>query len=300
MDYMKITVLGCGVIGKIWISYFLKKKYQVKGWLRFKKNFFDFNIISSSKNKFSYQASCNDILHLRDTDILLVTLKSFQSIKVIKKFLPNLKLNCAIVIINNGIIEYKKLKDIKQPLFLGITTHAGYSINKNVYHVFYGETYIGPGNKSQYFSITTINILNQVLPRVIWKKNIFYFIWIKLSINCIINPLSVFYNCKNGNLLKHKHKILILCNEVSCLMKKKGYSINKNNLYNHILYVIFSTKDNFSSMLQDIKNLKRSEIDQINGVIINESKNFNINVPLNKRLFNFVKNKERSLIKVYD
>ncbi|MDQ1237785.1 MAG: 2-dehydropantoate 2-reductase [Wigglesworthia glossinidia] len=294
---MKITVLGCGVIGKIWLSYFIKKRYSVQGWLKKPKNFFNFQIKSVYNIRKIYQTHSNNFYFLQNSDILLVTLKSWQILAALRQILPELKKNCSIVIIQNGMGIQEKLTKIKQPLFFGITTHAGYLKNCTVHHSYYGKTYIGPGNISKYFYRSTMFTLNNVLPKVIWKKNILYFAWLKLAVNCVINPLSVIYNCKNGELLKYKKDILTLLYEISLIMNSKGYNINKKILFKYILSIIYKTKDNISSMLQDFIYNKKSEIDYINGYIIHCSMQSKIHVPYNTYIFELIKKKESIYLK---
>ncbi|AFA41450.1 NADPH-specific 2-dehydropantoate reductase [Wigglesworthia glossinidia endosymbiont of Glossina morsitans morsitans (Yale colony)] len=294
---MKITILGCGVIGKIWIAHFMKKKYFVQGWLKKNKKFLKFTLVSIFNEYKKYEIYSNDVYHLQKSDILLVTLKAWQTIQAIKKVLPKLKKNCAIVIIQNGIGIQEQLKKIQQPLFFGITTHSGYLKNHITYHTHYGATYIGPGNKSKYFYKSTLFILNDILPKVIWKKNILYFIWLKLAVNCVINPLSVIYNCKNGDLLKYKSDIYILSYEIALIMQLNGFYIDKDVLFKYILGVIYITKNNVSSMLQDFIFNKKSEIDYINGYIVYSSMKFGVRVPYNKYIFELIKEKEKIYLK---
>ena len=56
-----------------------------------------------------------------------------------------------------------------------------------------------------------------------------------------------------------------------------------------------TTKDNLSSMLQDIRMSRRTEIEAINGAVIREGKALGIPTPINEELYKKVKALEASL-----
>jgi 2-dehydropantoate 2-reductase len=53
--------------------------------------------------------------------------------------------------------------------------------------------------------------------------------------------------------------------------------------------VIKNTSDNYSSMLQSIKKRKKTEIDSINGILIEIGKKHNISTMINQTLVYFIK-----------
>ncbi len=63
-----------------------------------------------------------------------------------------------------------------------------------------------------------------------------------------------------------------------------------------VFQVSANTGDNRSSMLQDILQQKRTEIDFINGAIIERAKKHEMTVPFNLCLFLLVKSKEKSYL----
>ncbi|MCX8011977.1 MAG: 2-dehydropantoate 2-reductase, partial [Desulfobacterota bacterium] len=65
--------------------------------------------------------------------------------------------------------------------------------------------------------------------------------------------------------------------------------------YLHDLFerLIPITYDHYPSMLRDIQNQKRTEIDYLNGAIVNRALNHRIEVPVNWLITNLVKVKEK-------
>ncbi|MCV2525481.1 MAG: 2-dehydropantoate 2-reductase, partial [Candidatus Lightella neohaematopini] len=235
----------------------------------------------------------NNVLHLSNSNLLIVTLKIMNIIPALKQIINLIKDRCTILLIYNGLGIENKLYFIKQPLLIGVTDHAVYKDNNNViYHNYQGSTIIGKiNNLVKNINFNIIKILNLSLPNVIWYKNIYIAKLKKLAINCVINPLTTIYNCKNGELLKYNKSIFSICKELSYVLKHIGIIINNKDLISLVTNVLNNTKNNISSMLQDIKNNKCSEIDYINGYIIKYAKLNSIYVYENIKLLNIIKYK---------
>ncbi|MCV2502320.1 MAG: 2-dehydropantoate 2-reductase [Candidatus Lightella neohaematopini] len=296
---MKITVLGCGALGRL-LAYFLTKNgNSVQGWLKEdKKDSIYINITHINNMRDNIILPTNNVLHLNNSDLLIVTLKIGSIVYSLKQIINFINKNCIILLIYNGLGIENKLSFIKQPLLIGITYHAVYKEKEIIYHNHKGLTIIGKIDstvKDINYNIL-IKKLNLALTNVIWCKNIHIFKLKKLAVNCVINPLTTIYNCKNGELLKYNKSILSICKELSNILKYMGVSINTKDLVILITSVINNTKNNISSMLQDIKNNKYSEIDYINGYIIKYARLYNLYVYENIKLFNIIKYKELNII----
>ena len=58
------------------------------------------------------------------------------------------------------------------------------------------------------------------------------------------------------------------CREVASVMAMEGYHTSCEGLMQYVMDVIHSTADNVSSMLQDIRNQRHTEIDYITGYLL--------------------------------
>jgi len=120
----------------------------------------------------------------------------------------------------------------------------------------------------------------------------------KLVVNAMINPLTVVYDCKNGQLFsdasrlaRMKDLFLETAQVVSGMMGNASNEAGDftNELWEHVCSVGHATGENFSSMLQDVRAGRRTEIDYINGVIVKQGEQLGIPTPLNHELVQFVK-----------
>ena len=135
-------------------------------------------------------------------------------------------------------------------------------------------------------------IFNKANINSIVSKDIFIEIWYKAIINSSINPLTTIFKCKNGYLLKNPilEKILErVCIESTLVANSHGINITHQNALNQTKEVISITSENYSSMLQSLKKGKRTEIDSINGKLLEIGKIHKIDVSINSAIVNIIK-----------
>lgn len=100
---MKITVLGCGALGQLWLSALYQQGHDVQGWIRIAQPFCAVNVISPEGIAFNRNMPTNDPEHLAQSELLLVTLKAWQVSGAISTLMPMLNDNCAILLLHNGM-----------------------------------------------------------------------------------------------------------------------------------------------------------------------------------------------------
>lgn len=123
----------------------------------------------------------------------------------------------------------------------------------------------------------------------------------KLALNSIINPLTALANCTNGELLNifpFSRLFRLLLAETSLVIRSlpelKGVP-NVNTRYDParletaVLTLATKTAGNISSMLQDVRAHKRTEIDYINGYIVKRGEEMGIKPITNYVVMQLVK-----------
>ncbi len=105
-----------------------------------------------------------------------------------------------------------------------------------------------------------------------WQPDIHGVLWRKLATNCLINPLTVIYNCRNGALVQYLPRIRQLADELEQLLQAAGQHKAAEDLYGHVRQVIDSTAANTSSMLQDVQQQRRTEISYITGFALHQAR----------------------------
>lgn len=289
---MKITVLGCGALGQLWLASLYKQGHEVQGWLRVPQPFCHVNLVDSEGNAFNSSLMANDPQFLASSDLLLVTLKAWQVSYAVKTLAASLPASCPIILLHNGMGTLEELSSLRQPMLLGVTTHAVKRDGNVMVHVAQGTTHIGPGNAAGSDFSSLADVLHQVLPDVAWHDNIIPASWNKLAVNCAINPLTALYNCLNGELKNHRDEVVSICNEVAQVMEREGHHTSPESLLDYAERVIDSTAMNVSSMLQDIRVERHTEIDYITGYLLRRARAHGLMLPVNSRLYELIKRKE--------
>lgn len=289
---MKITVLGCGALGQLWLTALRKHGHDVQGWLRVPQPYCSVNLIEEDGTIFNESLTANDPDFLAQSDMLLVTLKAWQVSDAVKALAATLPASSPVLLLHNGMGTIDELKSIHQPLLMATTTHAARRDGNIIVHVAGGVTHIGParaqGGDYSYLADT----LQDVLPDVAWHNHIRPQLWRKLAVNCVINPLTALWNCPNGELKNHQQLVATLCAEVASVVEREGLHTSADDLRYYVDQVIESTAENISSMLQDVRAQRHTEIDYITGYLLKRARAHGISVPENARLYDMVKRKE--------
>lgn len=289
---MKITVLGCGALGQLWLTALCKHGHEVQGWLRVPQPFCSVNLVDEDGSIFNESLTANDPEFLAHSDLLLVTLKAWQVSDAVRSLAAILPSTTPILLIHNGMGTVEELKSLPHPLLIGTTTHAARRDGNVIVHVANGTTHIGPARQCDGEFSYLADILQEVLPDVAWHNNIRPALWRKLAVNCVVNPLTALENCKNGDLRAFPGEIRKITHEVAAVIEREGHHISADELLDYVYQIIENTADNISSMLQDIRAMRHTECDYITGYLLKRARAHGIAVPENARLYDLVKRKE--------
>ncbi|MTD40849.1 2-dehydropantoate 2-reductase [Erwinia sp. CPCC 100877] len=289
---MKITVLGCGALGQLWLTALYRQRHQLQGWLRVPQTSCAVNLTETDGTHVDLRFAANNRDFLAHSELLLVTLKAWQVSDAVRHLIKELPENCPILLLHNGMGTLEELKGIYQPLLVGVTTHAAKREGNRVKHVAGGLTHIGPGNEAGKQHSELAVALQHALPDVAWHDNISAIAWKKLAANCVINPLTALHDCNNGALRARPGEVELICNEVAQIMVREGLHTSREGLPDYVWQVIDTTAENTSSMLQDIRARRHTEIDYITGYLLKRARAHGLETPHNSRLFEQIKRKE--------
>ena len=121
--------------------------------------------------------------------------------------------------------------------------------------------------------------------------------WEKAFINIGINAFGAITRLKNGELLEIvglKNLMAEAIKEALLIAKKKRIQLSDKDFISLTFEIAKKTSENKNSMLQDILKGKNTEIDFLNGIIVDYAKDLEISVPINELLTNLIKGLELS------
>lgn len=117
------------------------------------------------------------------------------------------------------------------------------------------------------------------------------YIWAKLLVNTGINALTAIHGCRNGGLLDSpatRSTMEMAVREAEQVARALKIPIDSDPVTT-TLEVCAATGSNISSMLQDVRNHRRTEIDAINGAVVAVAEHLGIATPVNRELVRQVK-----------
>ncbi len=114
-------------------------------------------------------------------------------------------------------------------------------------------------------------------------------IWRKATINCVVNPLSAILQAKTYELLSpHLNGIRkSIVEECIAVAAKEEVELDLNLL--QIMNQSLPLYENRTSMFQDIFHGKPTEIEFLNGKIVEKGKSYNVSTPVNEVLVQLVR-----------
>ncbi len=111
--------------------------------------------------------------------------------------------------------------------------------------------------------------------------------WQKLAVNAVINPLTALYDITNGAVLTSAEPsalIAPLCAEIARVAAAEGVALDAGSIRSDVYRVCQLTRANISSMLQDTRQNRDTELDYINGYLLGRAAEHRIDMPINRQL----------------
>ncbi|KAI5962033.1 PAN5 [Candida margitis] len=249
-------------------------------------------------------------------DNLIIATKCFQTEAALQPYIENLSSQSNILILQNGMGMPEFLMNrfwangSNSPKFFeAITTHGVY-VDENglVNHASKGTLQVSDKNNMEIKELP--EMIQAILDTPTLNAeyvNYHNFILLqmqKLVINCCINPLTAIFDVNNGNLLYGDEvvrlwkSIISECSEMFFLeypilhdIPQSKAFLNDQRLLDIVTSVCKATSSNSSSMRQDVRNLRNTEIENLNGYVSFLGKKHNKATFTNSMITSMVKTK---------
>ncbi|KAF2837552.1 2-dehydropantoate 2-reductase-like protein [Patellaria atrata CBS 101060] len=253
-----------------------------------------------------------------DIENLIVTTKTYTTVPALQTLQHRLFTSSTLIFFQNGMRTVDEVNSTlsqhpgSRPHYLiGILSHGIYTTGTfSAVHAGLGTTLIGSvASLSQSHEKETAFLTNQILespllfPSLLAPSEILEAQLQKLAINAIINPVTAVFDCYNGEVFSTGRRPLVmaLLSEFSAVTQAILRSENKDasqdsldklsvdKLEDFVSSVSEKTAKNISSMRQDVRAGRKTEIDYINGYLVDRGTNFGIGCPLHSKLIELVK-----------
>lgn len=220
--------------------------------------------------------------------LLIIATKAYDLEVSLTTIQSSLKDDTVILLLQNGLdIEEIAREIVKKqcPIVRGLVTLASEIISPGHVKVWRGDTILGSDEFSkviaQLFEKSGIQTqISSTFTREIWRKCI---------INCIINPLTALLQVPNNEIVTPELAWIrrSIAGEGMAVGKAEGVDFKADLL--EFIENIIPRYTNRSSMYQDIQRGRPTEIEFINGRIVELGKHHGIPTPINKCLAQLVR-----------
>ncbi|NTW05297.1 MAG: 2-dehydropantoate 2-reductase [Peptococcaceae bacterium] len=296
---MNIAILGAGAIGSFIgarLSVGLNNVTLINRWAEHIDNINNYGLKIDQGNNTTFVkikgVTSSETLGIQD--LVIVMVKSYQTEEAVANIKNLLGPDTRILTLQNGLGNaeqiIKTLGNVK--LLAGTTAHGSAIIGPG--HIKYGgsgETVIGPFS-GPWFAEDIATVLSScgLITRV--TNDVTGLLWGKVLINAGINALTAICGVNNGWLIEREETLSLmksLVNEGVAVAKRLKITLPYDNPLEKVISVARATGENRSSMLQDLDHRKKTEIDYINGAIINAGIKTGIPTPCNNTITLLVK-----------
>ncbi len=225
-----------------------------------------------------------------DDALLVVTVKAVDLAASLAGLSPFLRPTTFVLLLQNGLgikeLALKALRGTPVPegnVFIGI--------------VAMGVTFVGPGEvrcfgggvrvEPAFAATPSFDLLLGLPIKVEKSRDIRKDLWTKLLVNAVINPLSVLLQGHNRLVAEPRFDALKtpIIAEGDAVAAAEGMPLKIDAAFVNR----FVTSDNITSMLQDFRRGRRSEIDFLNGAIVALGKKHGIATPVNEFVTDLIK-----------
>ena len=110
------------------------------------------------------------------------------------------------------------------------------------------------------------------------------YLWGKALVNAVINPITALIGIPNGGILESepaKRLAEEVTGECARILDSMGVTLPYKDPLAKVFEVARNTAGNRSSMLQDVENGRRTEVEYISGTFVREAEKRGIEAPLN-------------------
>jgi 2-dehydropantoate 2-reductase len=289
---MRIVVLGGGAIGTLYAAK-LAAGYPVTLLVRRQEQADvicrdGVRITGLEETNVRVEASTR-LDHLERDSLIILTTKVYDNAAAVAPIVGLLRRDTVILCLQNGLHSERFVKDVvgdRCAVLRGITEFGVIFVGPGVVSLrAYGPTSIEPGPKSQ--ELADLFARCHLRGRV--SADIRYDVWRKLIVNCVINPLTAMTGMEVGWVADERLDPLKERIVAECVAVAARDGVVFDNDFTRMLNETYRPSRNLSSMYQDLVKGRRTEIDHMNGAVVELGRQYGVPCPINAGLVGIIK-----------
>ncbi|HEV2127651.1 MAG TPA: 2-dehydropantoate 2-reductase [Thermomicrobiales bacterium] len=234
------------------------------------------------------------------SELIIVLVKSWATAESVKPLRSHLTRDAVVLTLQNGLGNAAQLRSallhdgVRPHVWLGVTTQAALRTEPGcVTHSGEGITVIGRRSSEVNTRLQEIaaTLTSAGIPTTA-VDDIHRWVWRKLAVNAAINPVTALADVPNCAVRKNhdlQNACRLLASEAAAVASARGLALDEQQVMDAVNDVAEATGDNRSSMLIDLENGLRTEIDAINGAIVKEAHRRGIPAPANQLMVSLIR-----------
>ena len=228
-------------------------------------------------------------------DLILNFVKCYHTEAAVTAAMPMLGPDTLVMSLQNGWGNAPRIAAIAglERVAVGLTYHGGTLLGPGrVKHPGLGVTHIGELNGSGSGRLEEIAVhFRKAGFETSVSSRILDEVWKKLALNCCTLPLSGLLRFLSQELVIYKdaeHVMASILSEVVAVAAAQGITLDYDERWHAITSLLEKAIGGKASMLQDVEAGRRTEIEVINGAIVEAGKRLGVPVPVNLTMVGLV------------
>jgi 2-dehydropantoate 2-reductase len=301
---MKIAVMGAGAMGSLFGGLLAEAGEDVTLIEVWKEHVDALNarglrITGISGERTIEVNSTTDPGKVGPVDLVIIFVKSYDTAEAARDALPMVSDETVFLSLQNGLGNIDKIAEAagRKRIIRGVTAQGSTMMGPGeIYHAGQGLTVIGEPDETSTERVERIaKAFKHAGIHTKISSNIMGALWSKVLVNVGINPLTALTGLRNGELLDHPEIRQVMrraVEEATMVAQSLGIEMEFDNPVEKVYEVAEATAANRSSMLQDVERGRKTEIDALNGAIVELGRLIGVDTPVNYTLVTAVKGLE--------
>lgn len=305
---MKIAVIGAGAMGSVTGGLLARAGNDVTlidVWRQ------GVDAINTNGLRIDDKAGNSEVIKVRATDrpaeigavdLVLVFVKCYHTEVAVRNSLPLIGSDTVVLSLQNGWGNGPRIASIvgQDRLLLGVCYHSASALGPgHALHSGKGMTFIGePDGRMTDRLAEVASVLEKSGIDVTPTTQVHKEIWSKLALNVCTLPTSALLRFHAPQLIQHEPMMELmraLLREVVAVAQAQNIPLDFDERWQAITGLLKQLAPTAKgSMLQDVEKQRITEIDVINGAVVETGKQFGIATPCNQTMVWLVKSLERT------
>lgn len=297
---MNIIVIGAGAMGCLYGSYLSRENHVIM------LDVYEPQVENINKNGITVLEEDGSQQHFTNVramksgtckevaDLVIVFVKSTHTERSLEENKELFGENTLVMTLQNGAGNDRKIAKYvkKENIIIGTSKHNSVNMgNGTIRHSGTGVTTIGSNLKENSNLEKICRLLTEAGFSAAISDDIQRIIWSKLFVNLSINTFTAITQSPICSMIENHYAWdfaeKMICEAVD-VAEADGTHFSYMEVLNMVHHVCEDAGKGYSSMYQDVKRCVPTEIDAINGAIVEQARRYNVPVPYNTLIVDLI------------